>query len=142
MAGNPLIEEKGAVGGEPFAVAGSGDRGLGIYSIVEQSQGRRGEAAVAVKQRRKGVFVIPRRQEERGDRGQQLSRHLRVEDEIAKPRIGCHPTAGEQGAVRNPGGGGLDIEGLGVGDVELAAVPRDSWTDLALERVALLDLER
>ncbi len=31
---------------------------------------------------------------------------------------------------------------LGVGDAELAAVPRESWTDLALERVALLDLER
>jgi len=31
---------------------------------------------------------------------------------------------------------------LGVGDAELAAVPRDSWPDLALERVALLELER
>lgn len=31
---------------------------------------------------------------------------------------------------------------LGVGDAELAAVPRESWTDLALERVALLDLDR
>jgi tRNA threonylcarbamoyladenosine modification (KEOPS) complex Cgi121 subunit len=31
---------------------------------------------------------------------------------------------------------------LGVGKVELAAVPRERWTDLALERVALLDLER
>ena len=31
---------------------------------------------------------------------------------------------------------------LGVGDAELAAVPRESWADLALERVALLDLER
>lgn len=52
--------------------------------------------------------------------------------------------------------GSLDLEGddrvldcsedalgrLGVGDAELAAVPRESWTDLALERVALLDLER
>jgi KEOPS complex subunit Cgi121 len=31
---------------------------------------------------------------------------------------------------------------LGIGDAELAAVPRESWADLALERVALLDLER
>jgi tRNA threonylcarbamoyladenosine modification (KEOPS) complex Cgi121 subunit len=31
---------------------------------------------------------------------------------------------------------------LGVGDAELAAVPRDRWSDLALERVALLDLDR
>ena len=31
---------------------------------------------------------------------------------------------------------------LGVGDAELAAVPQESWADLALERVALLDLER
>ncbi len=31
---------------------------------------------------------------------------------------------------------------LGVGEVELAAVPEERWTDLALERVALLDLER
>ncbi len=31
---------------------------------------------------------------------------------------------------------------LGVGDAELRAVPRDRWTELALERVALLDLER
>ncbi len=31
---------------------------------------------------------------------------------------------------------------LGVGEVELAAVPRESWPDLALERVALLELER
>jgi tRNA threonylcarbamoyladenosine modification (KEOPS) complex Cgi121 subunit len=31
---------------------------------------------------------------------------------------------------------------LGVGDAELAAVPRASWPDLALERVALLELER
>ena len=31
---------------------------------------------------------------------------------------------------------------LGVGEVELAAVPEARWADLALERVALLDLER
>jgi KEOPS complex subunit Cgi121 len=31
---------------------------------------------------------------------------------------------------------------LGVGDAELAAVPRDRWPDLALERVAMLELER
>ncbi len=31
---------------------------------------------------------------------------------------------------------------LGVGEAELGAVPRDSWPDLALERVALLELER
>ena len=31
---------------------------------------------------------------------------------------------------------------LGVTDAELAAVPRERWLDLALERVALLDLER
>ena len=31
---------------------------------------------------------------------------------------------------------------LGVGDAELRAVPRERWTELALERVALLDLER
>ena len=31
---------------------------------------------------------------------------------------------------------------LGVGDAELASVPRESWADLAMERVALLDLER
>lgn len=31
---------------------------------------------------------------------------------------------------------------LGVGEAELAAVPMDRWPDLALERVALLDLER
>ena len=31
---------------------------------------------------------------------------------------------------------------LGVGLAELETVPRDRWTDLALERVALLDLER
>jgi KEOPS complex subunit Cgi121 len=37
-----------------------------------------------------------------------------------------------EGALRN----------LGVGDAELAAVPRESWPDLALERVALLELER
>ncbi len=31
---------------------------------------------------------------------------------------------------------------LGVGEAELRAVPEERWTDLALERVALLDLER
>ena len=31
---------------------------------------------------------------------------------------------------------------LGVGDAELAAVPRERWPELALERVALLELER
>jgi len=31
---------------------------------------------------------------------------------------------------------------LGVGDAELAVVPKDRWADLALERVALLDLDR
>lgn len=34
------------------------------------------------------------------------------------------------------------LRALGVGDSELAAVPRDNWPDLALERVALLELER
>lgn len=34
------------------------------------------------------------------------------------------------------------LQRLGVGKAELAAVPTDRWTDLALERVALLDLER
>ena len=34
------------------------------------------------------------------------------------------------------------LRNLGVGDAELAAVPRERWTDLALERVAMLDLER
>ena len=31
---------------------------------------------------------------------------------------------------------------LGVGEPELRAVPEDRWVELALERVALLDLER
>ena len=34
------------------------------------------------------------------------------------------------------------LRNLGVGDAELGAVPRKSWPDLALERVALLELER
>ena len=34
------------------------------------------------------------------------------------------------------------LRALGVGDAEIAAVPRDNWPDLALERVALLELER
>jgi KEOPS complex subunit Cgi121 len=34
------------------------------------------------------------------------------------------------------------LRNLGVGDAELAAVPEESWPDLALERVALLELER
>jgi KEOPS complex subunit Cgi121 len=34
------------------------------------------------------------------------------------------------------------LRNLGVGDAELAAVPLESWPDLALERVALLELER
>jgi KEOPS complex subunit Cgi121 len=34
------------------------------------------------------------------------------------------------------------LRNLGVGDAELKAVPRGSWMDLALERVALLELER
>ena len=34
------------------------------------------------------------------------------------------------------------LRALGVGDAELAAVPEERWPDLALERVALLDLER
>lgn len=34
------------------------------------------------------------------------------------------------------------LEGLGVGPAELDVVPRESWQDLALERTALLDLER
>jgi len=34
------------------------------------------------------------------------------------------------------------LRNLGVGDEELAAVPRERWTELALERVAMLDLER
>ena len=34
------------------------------------------------------------------------------------------------------------LRNLGVGDAELAAVPEVSWPDLALERVALLELER
>jgi KEOPS complex subunit Cgi121 len=38
----------------------------------------------------------------------------------------------KQGALRR----------LGVGEAELRAVPGDRWVELALERVALLDLER
>lgn len=34
------------------------------------------------------------------------------------------------------------LRNLGVGDAELGAVPRETWPDLALERVALLELER
>jgi KEOPS complex subunit Cgi121 len=34
------------------------------------------------------------------------------------------------------------LRNLGVGDAEMAAVPERSWPDLALERVALLELER
>ena len=34
------------------------------------------------------------------------------------------------------------LRNLGVGDAEMAAMPRERWTDLALERVAMLDLER
>jgi tRNA threonylcarbamoyladenosine modification (KEOPS) complex Cgi121 subunit len=34
------------------------------------------------------------------------------------------------------------LRNLGVGDAELAAVPVENWPDLALERVALLELER
>jgi len=34
------------------------------------------------------------------------------------------------------------LRNLGVGVEELAAVPRERWTELALERVAMLDLER
>ena len=34
------------------------------------------------------------------------------------------------------------LRNLGVGDEELGAVPRASWPDLALERVAMLELER
>jgi KEOPS complex subunit Cgi121 len=34
------------------------------------------------------------------------------------------------------------LRNLGVTDAELAAVPRERWQGLALERVALLDLER
>jgi len=118
MAGDSRIEEQGAMGGEPFAVTGSGDRGFGVHSIVDEGQGGRGESAVAIEKRRKGVFFIRRRQEEWGDRRQELCSHFRMEDEIAKARIGFHPAAGEQGAVRDPGGGGLHVEGLGVGDVE------------------------
>ncbi len=34
------------------------------------------------------------------------------------------------------------LRNLGVGSAEMAAVPVESWPDLALERVALLELER
>ncbi len=34
------------------------------------------------------------------------------------------------------------LRNLGVGEAELGAVPRDNWPDLALERVAMLELER
>ena len=34
------------------------------------------------------------------------------------------------------------LRNLGVGDEELVAVPRERWPELALERVAMLDLER
>ena len=37
---------------------------------------------------------------------------------------------------------GEALRALGTTEAELAAVPRDSWPDLALERVALLELER
>ena len=52
-----------------------------------------------------------------------------------------------EGAGLRPDDGALEfrpeaLRRLGVTDAELAAVPRERWQGLALERVALLDLER
>ena len=103
--------------GTEWALCVAGVRQVGV--ALERVGVRKGTATFAIMLSFEGDAMPPEEAVAAFLRGTGLER----DDSVLAPK---------EGALRR----------LGVGDAELRAVPRERWTDLALERVALLDLER